>query len=213
MFTGLIEEIGTLGSIAQIQSGRRFEIIADSLIADLAVGDSISIDGVCLTVIGKTRNLFFVEAVGETLSRSTLSTAQAGQLVNLERALKANGRLDGHFVQGHVDGVGKILSIDASDPGFWLKVQVPDAIADFFVEKGSIAIDGISLTLAEVRRDVVGMAIIPHTASHTTIGRKKAGNFVNVEVDILCKYVRKHLLLYQDSEIISLNKLKKWGFE
>ncbi len=212
MFTGLVEEIGTLHAVEQIRSGRRFTINAKIVTDDLRPSDSIAVDGVCLTVTDRASNLFTVEAVDETLHRSTLAKARIGQPVNLERALRADSRLGGHFVQGHVDGVGEILSIRAQDLGIWLQINAAKSITELSVVKGSIALDGVSLTIAELNGSALSIAVIPYTLQHTTIGKKKAGDLVNIEVDILGKYVRSFLQSYQPSSTISVDKLKEWGF-
>ena len=212
MFTGLIEEIGTLHSVEQMRSGRRLSIGATVVMNGLRQSDSISVDGVCLTVTDRSAIDFSVEVVDETLHRSTLAKVGIGQAVNLERALRADSRLGGHFVQGHVDGVGEILSIKAQDLGLWLQIKAAKAITELLVEKGSVALDGVSLTIAELSDDVVGVAVIPYTLQHTTIGKKKVGDILNIEVDILGKYVRRFLQSYQTSNTISMDKLKQWGF-
>ncbi len=212
MFTGLIEEIGTLHSVEQMRSGRRLSIGATVVMNGLRQSDSISVDGVCLTVTDRSASDFSVEVVDETLHRSTLAKVGIGQAVNLERALRADSRLGGHFVQGHVDGVGEILSIKAQDLGLWLQIKAAKAITELLVEKGSVALDGVSLTIAELSDDVVGVAVIPYTLQHTTIGKKKVGDILNIEVDILGKYVRRFLQSYQTSNTISMDKLKQWGF-
>ncbi len=212
MFTGLVEEIGTLHSVQQIRSGRRFVIRAAMVLKELRPSDSISVDGVCLTVVDRSAGDFSVEAVEETLHRSTLVTAEIGQQVNLERALRADGRLGGHFVQGHVDGIGEILSIRHQDLGIWLQIKAARSVTEFLVEKGSIAVDGVSLTIAELRDELVSVAVIPYTLQHTTMGKKKPGDRVNIEVDILGKYVRSFLQSQRSSSSLSIDQLKQWGF-
>jgi len=213
MFTGLVEEIGAIRAMTRKGDGLLFEIAAEALLDGVKIGDSIAVDGVCLTVVRLGSASFFVDAVSETLSRTTLSTKKAGGAVNLERALAANGRFGGHFVQGHVDGLGKILSIESRPAGHWLTISLPDALADFVIEKGSIAIDGMSLTIARVQTSNISLAIIPHTWSATCMQFKKAGEQVNIEIDMVAKYVQKIVQPYKRANGITLQKLSELGYE
>lgn len=211
MFTGLVEEIGRVEQIRPAGGGARIAIAASKVLDELQLGDSIAVNGVCLTVVEKKDRHFTVETVQETLERTTLSMLRPGQRVNLERSLTPNSRMGGHFVQGHVDGVGEIRIYEKREPGYWLGVVVPEALLPFFVQKGSVAIDGISLTIAEIRENVIFIALIPHTASATILGNKKVSDRVNIEVDILGKYVHRVLELQKNGRI-DMDKLKNWGY-
>jgi len=212
MFTGLIEEIGTIQAVVPYQLGRRFTLLGTHAITDLAVGDSIAVNGVCLTVVEHVGDRIMVEAVPETLHRSTLSSWQVGTSVNLERALQVGGRLGGHFVQGHVDALGQILRLEKRAPGYWLEVGLPKESLAGCVDKGSVAIDGVSLTIAAVHADSLSIAVIPHTAERTTLSRLRPGERVNVELDILGKYVRRFLAAPTSGRGLTLEQLSEWGF-
>src|SRR3990172_8254638 len=211
MFTGIVEELGAVKNIVNIGRGRKLEIAAAKVLDGVSSADSMCINGVCLTVVRVSGNSFEVEAVAETLSRSTLMEIQVGDSVNLERALRLDGRLGGHFVQGHVDGIGVIQDIQKRDPGSWFTIIVGHDISKFVVEKGSIAIDGISLTVAEKKADLISIAVIPFTLSSTNLSEKEIGDRVNIEVDIIGKYVR-NFLDKPDEKELTLNDLEKWGF-
>lgn len=213
MFTGLVEEIGFIRALTRKGDGLLLEIKADKLLDDVKIGDSIAVDGVCLTVVRLGSTSFYVDAVAETLARTTLSTKKAGQGVNLERALAANGRFGGHFVQGHVDGLGKIAAVERRAAGHWLRIAMPDSLAVFVIEKGSIAIDGLSLTIARVEDNSISVAIIPHTWSATCLQFKKAGEQVNIETDMIAKYVQKIVQPYKRAKGLTLQKLADFGYE
>ncbi len=212
MFTGLIEEIGRVYRVDRYGEGVRLTIQAPQLASSLMLGESIAVDGVCLTVVQCEKDHFTVEAVAETLRRTTLSDLKPGDQVNLERALQPQSRLGGHFVQGHVDGVGHIISIRAHQPGFWFEISLEPELLPYVVEKGSIAIDGISLTVAEVNNQGIAVAVIPFTASHTTLGSKKVGDAVNIEVDILCKYVHRLLNKNSNRGDLTEEQMRGWGY-
>jgi riboflavin synthase len=182
MFTGLIEELGSLAS----RHGARFTFAAELVITDANIGDSIAVNGCCLTVVALTSTEWAADVVDETLSRTTLGGLAPGDPVNLERPVRLSDRLGGHVVQGHVDGVGEVVA-----PAPDLVVATPDT--RYLVEKGSVAVDGVSLTVAEVGENRFRVAIIPHTAEVTTLGRLQAGDRVNLEFDILAKYVERLL--------------------
>ncbi|HEU4929265.1 MAG TPA: riboflavin synthase [Candidatus Krumholzibacteria bacterium] len=192
MFTGIVE---TVGEIARAEEGpelRRLRIKAPSIASTLSIGDSVAVDGVCLTVESCDAAAFAAIAVAETLARTTLGERCAGDRVNIERAATIERFLGGHLVQGHVDATARVLSFDPSAPSPLLVVEVPDSVHALCVEKGSIAIDGVSLTIA--RKTAAGrieIAIVPHTITHTTIGSYRAGRRVNVEADVIAKYVRE----------------------
>lgn len=212
MFTGLIEEIGHIQRIEAFGGGSRITIAGKQVLSDLKLGDSVALNGVCLTVVARTETAFQVEAVAETLQRSTLGTLNQGDAVNLERAVQANSRLGGHFVQGHVDDIGEITSLTAKDPGHWLEIKLAEELLSFVVEKGSIAIDGVSLTIAQVEADRIAIALIPHSAQATTLSGKKSGDKVNIECDIIAKYVGRYLGLRKKETNISDELLRQWGY-
>jgi riboflavin synthase len=212
MFTGLAEEIGLIQNIHHENNGLRITIQAHAILDGLAIGDSVAVDGVCLTVVGRMAQSFTVEAVAETVQRSTLALRSSGHNVNLERSLLPTSRLGGHFVQGHVDGTGLITECSQRDPGLWLRITVTKNIAALCVEKGSIAIDGVSLTIARLDESEVAIAVIPHTASHTTLGRKREGDAVNIETDVLGKYVYRYLHRSTGKGSLSMDQLAMWGF-
>ncbi len=194
MFTGLVEEIGTIKRIDTNRGARRLTIAAVNIIEDLKIDDSVAVNGVCLTVTALDHSSYFmVEAVQETLEKSTLSHLKPNSRVNLERALKADGRLGGHFVQGHVDGVGKIMGWQEQQGGRKIQIRIPSDLLKYLIPKGSISINGCSLTLAQLDRVSVQIALIPHTLEMTTLGMLKIGDVVNIEVDMLGKYIYKYL--------------------
>ena len=191
MFTGIVAHMGTVVSVADV-GGKRLTLDAGPL-ADLAIGDSISVNGVCLTAITVDTPLVGVDVVEETLSRSNLGGLISGDAVNLERPLAAGGRFDGHVVQGHVDGVGVVTEIDQGPDGRRMRIEVPGDLDRYVVEKGSITIDGISLTVAAIGPGWIEVAVIPHTLEVTNLGLRSVGDQVNLEVDIIAKYVEKLL--------------------
>ncbi|MBN1543281.1 riboflavin synthase [candidate division KSB1 bacterium] len=214
MFTGLIQQVGRVQGIRPVGRGRRIAVQASLICRDAALGDSIAVNGVCLTVVDLQPPVFTVEAVEESLLRTTVGDLQVGDAVNLEPSLRADGRLGGHFVQGHVDGVGMLMAHERRDPGYWLRIRLQPEWFRFCVEKGSIALDGVSLTIAELSNDAIGIALIPHTAESTTLGGKSAGARLNVEVDILGKYI--HRFIQPPSAAaggIDPSKLAEWGYQ
>jgi riboflavin synthase len=184
MFTGIVEELGRL----RHRQDSRFTFAAEIVSEGLAVGDSIAHNGCCLTVVEHGAGWYGVDVVDETLSRTTLGALRPGDPVNLERPVRLVDRLGGHLVQGHVDAVGEVVT-----PAPWLRVRAPGPLLAYMVEKGSIAVDGCSLTVAEVVGDGFAVAIVPHTAAVTTLGLRRPGDGVNLEVDLLAKYVERLL--------------------
>ncbi len=193
MFTGLVEEIGTVISITPKETGARLKVTANKVLQDVKKGDSISVSGCCLTVVEYSPVDFHVDVVQETMQRTNLNDLKEGTEVNLERALTPLTRIGGHFVQGHVDGVGKIEKRDTmADGSILILFSLPENLTRYIVEKGSICVDGVSLTVVSVDAKCFSIAMIPHTAQETTLGSKIVGSSVNIEVDILAKYARKN---------------------
>jgi riboflavin synthase len=211
MFTGLIEKIGTVAKIERRGEGILITINFASELDDLKRGDSISVDGVCLTVTHLQTQEFDAEASTETVGRTTLGNKRPKQKVNLERALRLNDRLGGHLVTGHVDEVAKITAITPEGSSQKITFQVTEKSVRYLVEKGSVTVDGISLTVNEVKNDRFSVTIIPHTASHTTLGSKKVGDEVNIETDILGKYVEK-LITKGPGKKVNVALLAEHGF-
>lgn len=217
MFTGIIEEIGT---IKQIQKGAHSAILhiqAKEILSDVHIGDSIAVNGVCLTVTSYGDSGFTADVMHETLNRSSLAHAGVGSHVNLERAMPANGRFGGHIVAGHVDGVGTITDITRDDNAIWYTIQTDSDVLRYIVEKGSIAIDGISLTVAKVSSASFAISAIPHTVSVTVLKERKTGDTVNLETDIIGKYVEKLLSHPEAPEassqsVITRDFLAKYGY-
>ena len=192
MFTGIVEELGTVESLETRSAGARLKVRCTTVMQDMTEGASIAVNGVCLTAVDPRPDSFSADLAPETLTRSNLGALRAGSRVNLERPLSPSGRLSGHIVQGHVDGTGEFLSLEAlGDENWWLRIRIPAALDPFLVFKGSIAIDGISLTIASLEADVLAVTIIPHTYRNTTLAGYRAGSRVNLECDILAKHVEK----------------------
>lgn len=193
MFTGIVEEVGVVRHIAATPSGERIEIGAERVLERLAVDDSIAVMGACLTVVARDDRSFTVEAVPETLARTTLGAMARGSRVGLERAATPTTALGGHLVQGHVDGTAEVVSRTAEGDGARLRFTLPRGLARYVVEKGFIALDGVSLTVAAIARTTFDVALIPHSAQRTTLGALRPGDRVNVEVDVIGKYVERLL--------------------
>ena len=193
MFTGIVEVVGTVTGVEPRGDRTTLEIEAPTIASDLAVGDSVAVNGGCLTVVGRDASRFCFEAVRETLERTSLGELRVGSRVNLERALRAGGRLDGHIVQGHVDGTGRVGRLERDGDDVRLYVDCGPEIAGFLVEKGSVAVDGVSLTVVGVGEAGFDVALIPHTLAATTLGERRPGDRVNLEADVLGKYVKRYL--------------------
>ena len=215
MFTGIIEETGTVASFEHHAAGARLRVQAAMVMSDLETGGSIAVNGVCLTATEIAGKSFSADLSPETLAVTNLDSLRAGDIVNLERPLSPTGRLSGHFVQGHVDGAGEFVALEpVGDGNWWLRIRVPRELLRYFVYKGSIAIDGISLTLASVEDDIVGVAVIPHTYRATSLGRLKPGSKVNLECDVIAKHVERLLQAMQldPKSPLSIDTLKEQGF-
>ncbi len=205
MFTGIIEELGKIQSI----TSDKIIIECKTVLEDTKLGDSIAVNGVCLTVVRISANSFTADISSETFKVTNLNSYKTGDFVNLERAMSANGRFGGHIVSGHIDGLGKFLSVNKN---FELSFELPSEISKYVIKKGSIAINGISLTIAGVEGNKIKLAIIPHTLENTNLKYLKSGDFVNIEVDMLSKYVEKFLSTVDNKSNISLEFLMENGF-
>ena len=197
MFTGIIEETGKIRAVERGRHSSVLSIGAAAILSDLKIGDSVAVSGVCLTATTVDSGGFTADVMHETLNRSTLGALAAGDVVNLERAMSADGRFGGHIVSGHIDGVGKITAIRRDDNAVWFTVEAPQTLRRYIVEKGSIAIDGISLTVAAADAHTFAVSVIPHTLRVTSLGARRVGSGVNLETDIIGKYVES--LLRPDS--------------
>jgi len=193
MFTGIVEEIGKIEKTTPIAGGLSLKISTKKIIEDIRVNDSICVDGVCLTVTEISNSSFLVDAVGATLEKTTFKEVRQNDLVNLERSVRMSDRLGGHLVQGHVNGVGKISDLQKLGENYLLRIKVPAELEKYMIKEGSIAISGISLTIADLIKNEISISIIPHTWQNTNLNTKKINDSVNIEVDILAKYVEKLL--------------------
>ncbi|MCI8424005.1 MAG: riboflavin synthase [Lawsonibacter sp.] len=215
MFTGIVEEVGTVRAIQRGPRSAALSIGAACILSDLRIGDSVAVNGVCLTATSWDSGGFTADVMHETLRRSALGELAPGSPVNLERAMAANGRFGGHIVSGHIDGVGLIAALRRDDNALWYTVQAPPALLRYVVEKGSVTIDGVSLTVARVETDRFSVSLIPHTAAVTILGRKRPGDKVNLEADIIGKYVEKLLAPREEEPAnrgITLDFLTQNGF-
>ena len=212
MFTGLIEEIGEVAKIAVIPGGKRITVRCSEILNDIKTDNSISVNGVCLTVIEFDKNTFTVETVGDTLKKSTMDSITVSTPVNLERALRLSDRLGGHLVQGHVNGVGKIASINQLGDNYEITIETPEFLSKYFIREGSVAVDGISLTIASINDSNIHLSIIPYTWNNTNLKYKNAGDRVNIEVDMIAKYVEKFLNLEENKSGLTIEKIRNAGF-
>jgi riboflavin synthase len=213
MFTGIIEELGTVAAVETRAAGSRLTVRCSTVMEDMREGASIAVNGVCLTAVNLRPDSFAADLAPETLRRSNLGEQRVGSRVNLERPLSPTGRLSGHIVQGHVDGTGELVALDAlGDENWWLRIRVPAELDAFLVYKGSIAIDGISLTIAAIESGVLSATIIPHTFRNTTLGGYRPGARVNLECDILAKHVEKLLRRLDLKEPLTVDNLREQGY-
>ena len=213
MFTGIIEEVGKVVKIEQRGENRRITIEAKNAPKELLTGHSIAVSGVCLTALDIKPNSFCADLAPETWERTSFSRIHEGALVNLELPMKADGRFDGHIVQGHVDGVGRLISFDriADSENWWLHVEIPKEVYKYTVFKGSISIEGISLTVAKLEKNRCTIAIIPHTVELTNLGSLRPGDPVNLEADVIAKYVEK-MMTREPVSSLTVEELVKQGF-
>lgn len=201
MFTGIIEEMGTVKSLNIQGNSGSISILAKKVLEGTAIGDSIAVNGICLTVTTMNADGFTADVMAETVRRSSLASLKAKDKVNLERAMAANGRFGGHIVSGHIDGTGQITAYRKEENAVWVTIATPKEILDLIVEKGSICIDGISLTVAEVSKKDFKVSVIPHTAKETNLLLKRVGELVNLENDIVGKYVQRLLVREPESKL------------
>ncbi|MEK6684086.1 MAG: riboflavin synthase [Nitrospirota bacterium] len=199
MFTGIIEEMGVVQVFDRLKRSPQLSVLAMTVMEDLAAGDSITVNGVCLTATGRTDKKFTADVSAETLTVTNLGSLKVGDAVNLERAVRVNSRLGGHLVSGHVDGVGLIRDRRQEEDAWLLTIEIPKELLRYCIKKGSIAVDGISLTINQVTDKDIQVAIIPHTGKMTTLGLKGVGTTVNIECDLIGKYLER-LLLERGSE-------------
>jgi riboflavin synthase len=214
MFTGIIEEVGKVVKIEQHGENRRITIEAASTPKQLGTGHSVAVSGVCLTALDIKPKSFCADLAPETWARTSFSRMHEGALVNLELPMKADGRFDGHIVQGHVDGVGKLIEFEriADSENWWLHIEIPSEIEKYTVFKGSLSIEGISLTVAKLERNCCTIAIIPHTVEMTNLGSLKPGDPVNLEADVIAKYVEKMMKGEPAQSSITVEELVRQGF-
>ncbi|HIU09704.1 MAG TPA: riboflavin synthase [Candidatus Avidehalobacter gallistercoris] len=201
MFTGIIEEVGIVRAVRHGARSAVLQISAQVITADLNIGDSVAVNGVCLTVTQLSPAGFTVDVMPETLSRSNLSVLVSGSRVNLERALPAGGRFGGHIVSGHIDGVGRVKALRRDDNALWYEISAAPELLRYIVEKGSVAVDGISLTVAWVTSSSFAVSVIPHTAAVTVLTERRVGDGVNLECDIIAKYVEKLVAPAKTSQV------------
>ncbi len=214
MFTGIVEEVGKIAKIEQRGENRRITIEARNTPKELGTGQSVSVSGVCLTALDIKPNSFCADLAPETWQRTSFSRIHEGALVNLELPMKADGRFGGHIVQGHVDGVGRLIAFDriADSENWWLHIEIPADVEKYTVFKGSICIEGISLTVAKLERNRCTIAIIPHTVELTNLGSLKPGDPVNLEADVIAKYVEKMMKTEDAQSSLTVEDLVGQGF-
>lgn len=216
MFTGIIEEIGKIKNVKKGIKSCIIEIEASKVIEDVKIGDSIAVNGVCLTVTNITKNGFKADVMAETMRETSLSDTKNGAYVNLERAMKMNGRFGGHIVSGHIDGVGTIVGKIKEDNAVWFEIKTKPEIMKYIADNGSVAVDGISLTVAKISDNSFSVSVIPHTRNKTTILNKNKDDIVNIETDVLCRYIEK-LINYENKDkknksVMTIDYLMENGF-
>ena len=214
MFTGIVEEVGCVTKIEQRGDNRRITITAEKAPRELGTGDSVAVSGVCLTALDIKPGSFSADLAPETWVRTSFSRIHEGALVNLELPMQADGRFGGHIVQGHVDGVGKLISLDriADSENWWLDIELPDEVEKYTVYKGSISIEGISLTVANLQKNRCTIAIIPHTVERTNLHSLKPGDALNLEADLIAKYVEKMMKGDAAQSSLTIEDLVEQGF-
>lgn len=213
MFTGIVEELGTIQAVTRSNHVFQFRIGCRKVLEDVRIGDSIAVNGVCLTVKTFTASDFVVDVMPETVKATTIPALQVGHIVNLERAMAGNGRFGGHFVSGHVDGVGEITKIRRVENAIYLEIKIEENIQKYFIEKGSVTVDGTSLTVFDVMDNGFVISLIPVTQSDSIIGQKHVGDVVNIECDMLAKYIEK-LIRHKEERTtgLTMSTLAAHGF-
>lgn len=213
MFTGIVEEIGTVQVVTRSVHAIQLRIGCKKVLEDVKIGDSIAVNGVCVTVKDYTSSYFVVDIMPETVRATAIYTLQVGSAVNLERAMAANGRFGGHFVSGHVDGIGEIYRVRHVENARYMEIKIDEKLAKYFIEKGSVTVDGTSLTVFDITKVGFVISLIPVTQSYSIIGEKKTGDFVNIECDLLAKYMER-LLVKKEAPTsgVTLKKLSENGF-
>ena len=219
MFTGIVEELGTVISLKRGSKSAVLTLKGNQIFEDLKLGDSVAVNGVCLTATHISGKTFQADVMNETFHRSSLGNLKKGDVVNLERAMAANGRFGGHMVAGHIDDVGELVSIKQDDNAVWFTIKAPKKIMKYCIEKGSIALDGISLTIAKLTEDTLSVSMIPHTIQNTNFGYKKPGDLINLENDMVGKYIDKLIHFTEDEEknkktsgTLTMEMLRNAGF-
>ncbi|MBX2992195.1 MAG: riboflavin synthase [Bacteroidetes bacterium] len=216
MFTGIIQEVGRVENIQPHGGGIRLSVIGPKSASELSIDDSVSINGVCQTVIGRKGDAFTVEAVEETLLKTTLGHLSLNSLVNLELAMKLDDRLGGHLVLGHVDGVGTVTSVEKKETSSLFTVEIPAQFLRYVIPSGSIAVDGVSLTIARLSGNLVTVSIIPHTFDNTTFRALTSGMSVNLEFDLIGKYIERFMVVRKQVDVgsdpITPSNLREWGY-
>jgi riboflavin synthase len=213
VFTGLVEEIGHVHRVARQGDFQRMDVSAQKVLEDMAIGDSINIDGACQTVVAFDESSFSVETVAETLAHTTLGQFQSGRAINLERSLRLGDRLGGHIVQGHVDDVGQIVTIKQNQGEWRIGIAAPEHLRSYIAIKGSITVDGTSLTVAEVNTEGFTIAVIPHTFDNTVLSQRRTGDGINLEVDVIARYIERLLNTGSNPRAgLSFDELREMGY-
>ncbi|WP_265443988.1 riboflavin synthase [Acetivibrio straminisolvens] len=217
MFTGIVEEIGLVKEVVYGSKSIKLTIKCEKIMDDVKIGDSIAVNGICLTVASLDNGVFTADVMPQTMRKTNLGSLRAGEKVNLERALRPVDRMGGHIVSGHIDGTGVILSKEKEDNAIWLEISAPSDILKYIVVRGSVALDGVSLTAAYVDENCFKVSLIPHTASVTILGSKKPGDRINIECDMLGKYVEKLMSFNpqrkkDEKESVTMDFLREHGF-
>lgn len=217
MFTGIVEEIGLVKEVVYGSKSIKLTIKCEKIMDDVKIGDSIAVNGICLTVASLDNGVFTADVMPQTMRKTNLGSLRAGEKVNLERALRPVDRMGGHVVSGHIDGTGVILSKEKEDNAIWLEISAPSDILKYIVVRGSVALDGVSLTAAYVDENCFKVSLIPHTASVTILGSKKPGDRINIECDMLGKYVEKLMSFNpqrkkDEKESVTMDFLREHGF-
>lgn len=213
MFTGIIEELGTIESIEPRQAGARLRIRCRTVLTDATPGVSIAVNGVCLTAVDLRADSFVADLAPETLKRTNLGDLKPTSVVNLERPLSPTGRLSGHLVQGHVDGTGELVSLaPLGNENWWLDIRIPAELESYFVFKGSVCLDGISLTIAKLEGSTLSVTIIPHTYQNTNLKARRPGDRINIECDVIAKYVERMLSRVERPPKLTIERLREEGY-